>query len=120
MSLTKLVIPRKLWGKGALLNKDGTMCCLGHASKACGVPESYMRNYSSDFSGSYDMSVPRVQWEDEYGMPHWMIHYLSSTTTGRDAAIAVNDSDMPDERREAELIEIFKDHGIELVFEGEK
>lgn len=45
MEIKKLVIDRALWGKGALLQEDGKMCCLGHLGRACGVDKNYLRPF---------------------------------------------------------------------------
>lgn len=48
-------IDRAKWGKGACLNEDGTMCCLGFYAKACGLTNSDIKLWG----------VPH------YGVPSW-------------------------------------------------
>lgn len=114
MSLTKLTIPRKLWGRHALLNLDGTMCCLGHASVACGVPKEKLRNEGSP------LGMPLLVWTHDYNVPAWITH---EDNGARRCAAGINDradEESSDADREAELITLFKNKGIELVFTGEE
>ena len=110
--ITELVIDRKLWGTGAMLNRDGTMCCLGHLSKACGVPENEMR-YED---GIGNISFPKLTWINKYDLNSWAVDSIEMSE-----AAQINDSKLiPDSQKEIELIQLFKDNGITLSFVGSK
>lgn len=112
MSVTELVIDRALWGRTALLNKDGTMCCLGFLSKACGVPNNEMVH-----PNGASMGYPRREWISEYKLNDW----AASAICAASKAACINDSRFQtDDTKEAELIELFKENGIALSFTGSK
>lgn len=116
MAITKLVIDRAKWGTSALLSKDGTMCCLGFLSKACGVPDEDM----------LDVPYPRFKWVDMFGVNTEFAArdfdvLVAPGTPAPTAAAAINDSStLSMEQKETQLIELFANNGIELSFTGEK
>lgn len=103
MAITELVIDRSLWGAGLLLkSEDNTMCCLGFASLACGVPINYIK----------DIGMPQYSW---FEVNHWM--RCSPTAF---SAIHINDDDtITGPEKEAKLIELFGKNGVKLSFTGE-
>lgn len=104
--ITELVIDRALWGKGALLNDDGTMCCLGHLSVACGVPKDLLINTKP---GPKLKSLPDDKW---INVPMWA--RFSSAFSCTFSHINDYDSDP-----EPKLIKLFAERGIALSFIGE-
>lgn len=60
--ITELVIDRAKWGVGALLNRDGTMCCLGHLSVACGIPKSSLMYTDVGYTGP--IALPHEGWTE--------------------------------------------------------
>jgi hypothetical protein len=130
--ITELKIDRALWGMNALLNEDGTMCCLGHLSVACGVPKDKMaagavpgEHRGGIEYGFYKIGFPKASWR-EYGLPNWAMGHAHAQQLGnpiayRNVIAATNDSDVwSDAEKEARLIELFRHGGITLSFYGEK
>lgn len=122
-----LVIDRQKWLRGnaltsTLLNDNGCMCCLGFEAKACGVPESVMRNVPTPagllnelkFTGEIDKIKHLVD----------NIAYYSTIAAGEESyfsiqAMAINDNDyINDTTREQRLTELFASQDIELKFEN--
>lgn len=112
MSITKLDIPRALWGRGSLhKSTTGRMCCLGHLAAACGVPEVNLENQGmpSDLSDA-DIKLlpsdfqPTDSWDD------------SKITNS--AAETNDDSCYSWPDKEGKLFELFGKAGIELTFSG--
>lgn len=115
----KLVIDRSKWGCGALLNKDGTMCCLGFLSKACGYNE--LRLPAPDWYDSPTSSALGFPDPDWVNVPAPFI-VLEKDTTGkavwRTAAKINDDVKITWASKESLLITLFAKHGVELSFEG--
>lgn len=111
MILPRLIIPRRLWGLNSLLNPDGTMCCLGHAAKACGVPDNRLLG----------VGLP----ERDLDVPAWMLPRYNGNsdivgTSARGRASTINDDQvMPVDRKEEALIKLFGSMGTELTFVGD-
>jgi len=105
MPITELVIDRARWGTSALLNKNGTMCCLGFFSKACGVPDEQMLN----------VSFPEYRWTYEFGLNKEFAGLHAHTVAAK-----INDNDeYSKEQKEIMLIDLFAKNGITLSFTGE-
>lgn len=107
MPVNKLVIPRELWGMRRLLNSNGTMCCLGHLSKACGITDEQMGVHS----------YPLSEWTT---VNKWARDPRSGRSPSATAA-ALNDgtgdySNITLEKREELLVALFKKNGVELSF----
>jgi hypothetical protein len=108
MAITELVIDRSLWGEGFLLrSEDNTMCCLGFASLACGVPIKYIE----------DVGLPEYSWTD---VNLWMRLASRLHNGSDDHVVDVNDSySLTGPEKEEKLIKIFNDNGVKLSFIGE-
>lgn len=108
------VIDRAKWGKEALLNSDGSMCCLGFYSEACGANHDRMLGYG----------VPR-ELEDARLIPVWA-RYSEYEDNDIKALIEWNDhSHGPGNstRRckadvEKAIAKIFKRNGVRVTFKG--
>lgn len=105
MNITELVIDRAKWGKGALLNSEGKMCCLGFLSKACGVPDEEIKY----------VPFPHTNWDK-------IPTAFRGNTPACSKAAAINDEYTQEpqtpEEREAALISLFSEKGIALRFTG--
>lgn len=107
MAITELVIDRAKWGKSALLNPDGTMCCLGFLSKACGVEDVQMLG----------VSYPKYEWIKSNGLNK---EFAANTGDQLSRAAQINDStDMPIADKEIQLTALFAKNGIALSFTGD-
>lgn len=108
MAITELIIDRAHWGAGLLLRSDdNTMCCLGFASLACGVPINYIK----------DIGMPQYSW---FEVNPWMRTHPGAGGRGRDTAININDDDtITGPEKEAKLIHLFDKNGVKLSFTGE-
>jgi hypothetical protein len=130
-NITELKIDRALWGRGALLNPSGTMCCLGHASVACGVPKSEL-TLKPSLSKCDDtiLGYPRASWIGKYGLnPAFAERYVDErlkvmppgSDVFSDRAARINDSlDITDNDKETKLIKLFSIVGVTLSFYGSK
>ena len=96
------------WGKGAtrMLNAEGYMCCLGQICKQMGMPDVQLLDKGTPHSaGCTDRLLMNNRGVN---------NHLSCD------AMATNDHlAFSDEQREAELVKMFGDVGVEIVFEGE-
>jgi len=102
-------IDRKLWGKGALLNDDGTMCCLGHLGRACGIGNKELKDA---FSSGYE------EWTNR-GYPFEFCADERNPRVATELAIMINDSDlMARPEKERRLKVLFRSRGIRLTFRG--
>jgi hypothetical protein len=113
MAIKELIIDRARWGQSALLNKDGTMCCLGFLSKACGVHDEVM----------LDVALPRFDWIKEYNINK---EFGIGTALAIDRASAAgaaakinDDNSISKSEKETKLIELFAKNNINLSFIGE-
>lgn len=109
MAITELTIDRARWGTSALLNKDGTMCCLGFLSKACGVPDEWMLN----------VSFPRRGWASEFDVNIEFVRLDVYARSPADAAKINDSNEYSKEQKETMLIDLFARNGITLSFIGE-
>ena len=102
-------------GASLLLDPDtGAMCCLGFVCLAMGLPESAIRLRAdpAQLETAARKAVPRLT------APHQEDLYGLTPLSAR--AIRVNDDRFTaDDRREAELVELFADADIALEFTGE-
>lgn len=62
-TLTKLVIDRAKWGRGALVRDDGKMCCLGFLGLACGLTKKEMKPHAMPFAIDPE-PLARVGWDN--------------------------------------------------------
>lgn len=111
MPIDKLVIDRQLWGRGALLKPDGTMCCLGFAALACGVPVNQLT-----FGIDGIISYPLNSW---INVNEWMRDAKASPAAHALMAASINDGDDELSIKEEKLIKLFANNGVELSFIGE-
>lgn len=110
MAVSELVINRAKWGERHLLNSDGTMCCLGFLSKACGVDDSLLLG----------KGFPLVEWTTKYGVNTEFTRPPSSNPLVASIAASINDGALyTKSEKEAQLITLFADNGITLSFTGE-
>lgn len=106
--MKKLIIDRSLWrtgsdsdkktGKGStsLLNSQGFMCCLGFEA----LRLKYERSDIVDIGEPCDITGVEDFHNTEFVA----------------AAIRINDGSLPLKKKEAELIPLFKEVGVELEF----
>lgn len=116
-SIDKLVIDRGRWGRGSsgglLVNPETSkMCCLGFLGEACGLARGSMLGVATPAfcKGQLKLWPERVlvDVENTWGNSTW--------TQG---ATDINDTvEMSEAEREEQLVEHFKEIGIELTFEG--
>jgi hypothetical protein len=110
MAIKKLIIDRARWGQSALLNKDGTMCCLGFLSKACGVHDEVMLG----------VAFPRFDWIKEYNINKEFGDRAGVYGGVAGEASKINDDNsISKSEKETKLIELFAKNNINLSFIGE-
>lgn len=107
MSVTELVIDRIKWGRMSLHNKDGTMCCLGHLSRACGITDEQMPPDGT-------IAFPLKSWVN---VNEWARTDL--TSGGGGGASIINDGNLNNDEKETRLIKLFAENGVALSFIGE-
>lgn len=115
--ITELVIDRARWGTHALKNSDGTMCCLGFLSEACGYGGKL--RHVDPYGVDCGIGLPRPEWVNvpetfRGGWPagRWLDH-------GATHAATINDSCLLSwADKESELISLFGKNGIKLSFTG--
>lgn len=104
----EFVIERSKWIRGEvgakLLKEDGRMCCLGFISNQCGVPTSQLLNKS------YPESVRRFRNRIPFLLDEGDNSPLANV------AMKINDNDIDEYSREAQLKRLFKKHDIKLRF----
>lgn len=115
--MRKLTIERDKWARGnkrkkvfnALLNDDGTMCCLGFYSLACGLQPDEVKDMLLPSQVRHDNWMPaEMSWLTKQANPH---RDMEHTLAG------VNDSRTLDEElRESILKTEFALHGVEVEF----
>lgn len=112
--ITELVIDRSKWGTGALENEDGSMCCLGFLSKACGYTDLFVGRRPMN-----QMTYPRFEWDN---VPEvfrdTMTRLPSDACTAWAEAAKINDGNDTWADKEVKLISLFAKHGIALTFVG--
>ena len=106
-TLTKLVIDRAKWGRGALVREDGKMCCLGFMGLACGLTKEEMKLHGMPHSMDPE-ALARVGWVG-WGNDD------SCDLLGELASINDNVNILRP-RKERLLIEKFRTAGVELSF----
>ena len=110
-----VVINRKLWGTGTLLNgRTGKKCCLGFVSKAYGVSSEKMMSHAlpSDLPESEKLKLPK-----------WLCEFNDDSGSNKDVykASEINDTiRFTWAEKEEELRPIFRKHKIKLVFRGKR
>ena len=117
MKLTRVIIDRAKWGKKALLNTKGKMCCLGFCAKSAGINPKIMRGASMPSDGrlgdaGVDMFMekfPALLYRDEY--------YPTNTNIAHNLA-EINDGMINGPKKEAKIKELGKEAGIQFVFTG--
>lgn len=111
--MATFTVKRSEWyrGKGAeeskLLREDGKRCCIGFVGQQCGLTDERLL-YVSSVSKTLDYGEACHKW------PKWMLKKWSMEIQ---EAYTVNDREsITDGEREAQLKEIFKRNGDEIVF----
>lgn len=124
----KYTVNRLLWFRGQgpsgskLLLPDGTMCCLGHVGRQCGVTDEQMlnRGYPAGAIFGYGEYSPENIGASLAPFPEWFTPELDSISTNhpdvRRCAEINDDTTIDDAEREAKLKHIFALHGDELEF----
>lgn len=115
MKIERLSIDRARWGKSALRNDDGTMCCLGFLGVACGVPESEMLEVGmpNDIVG--------MKYRSKYPIDVFADDDRDTESDFADEAASINDSGIiKPYRKEEKLKKLFKTVGIKLTFRGKR
>lgn len=108
MTIKSFEIPRDKWGTGRLLNNDGTMCCLGHLGRACGITDPALRS-----EGAY----PNRNWT-KFGYPK-KFTTEDGTADAMTLAAGVNDDmrlSRPEKERQIKVL--FASRGIKVTFTG--
>lgn len=110
--IKKFTIDRGIWlyGEGEesrlLRSGDHKMCCLGIFSEACGVEYRELMNRSFP---------TELETEDLDKLPKWL---WKENVVGK--ITEANDAPWPNHKIREELIaDLFKENGVEVVFEGE-
>lgn len=113
----KLTIDRSKWLRGEggdasklLRSSDGKMCCLGFYALAKGATESQIRD-TNTIAGVHGLAKL---------MPE-MCRYEKMASSTNDSAVAAdlmwkNDCLLTDSEREANIVSIFKEVGVEVEF----
>lgn len=120
----KLTIDRSSWARGkfrvpdksnALLNEDGTMCCLGFYSIACGIPKEHLLHVA--VPELIPLKVPGFRSPETMD---WLQQRDNLDPDGLkwcDRFALVNDDKTIDEpTREQWLTEKFAEHAVEVEF----
>lgn len=109
----------KKYGGTYLLNKEGMMCCLGfYCEQIGGISKDKLLGIASpenlnidDVHNIESLVKKDFDYEDDYTL-------LPSLFTSD--AIEINDSpDISSEVREKQIVEHFKNHNVEVIFENE-
>lgn len=119
MKLTRVIIDRAKWGKKALLNTKGKMCCLGFCAKSAGIDPKDMRGASmpnnrklgTDGSSKFLAKFPKLMYVDSY----------STNVANSGLAIELaeaNDHMVNGAKKEAKIKALGKKAGIQFVFTG--
>lgn len=117
-------------GQTRLRNDEGYCCCLGFLSRQCGLSDAQI----TGVAGMYNLPPDKVAALNQEFTPHGL-NFLSLaghvSTPGEQPvpdseagfflrAVRINDnSKLSDTERETQLMELFRENGFELVFEGE-
>jgi hypothetical protein len=117
--LDKLTVVRSRWTgrdgyteSDGLLTKDGDMCCLGFYCKAQGIPDDILllRDMPSHVYSvnAYDPLLAVITAHSS--------SMLNNTSFAGDAAQINDNRDVSQTEKEADLIDLFIEAGIELEF----
>lgn len=112
--MKRVVIDRKKWGRRALLNSKGKMCCLGFCAKSAGVKPESMRGTSMPNNLGYERArvaekFPMLLEVDYNSFDNADIAYQLAT---------VNDGMVNGAKKEAKIKQLGKQAGIDFVFTG--
>lgn len=121
--MKQVTIQREKWGKEALRNSNGTMCCLGFCGIKAGVQPQALKNVAMPGG------VGSKAWDEEGGGISFqkfkkafpMLFNLKAGSRNSklaDRLAAANDSTLSAERREQSVIRIGKTGGINFKFTG--
>lgn len=132
--LVDLTIDRAFWGTGALCRVEydeisgdaGDMCCLGFASRACGVKTSSL--YRIESFGYDDINLPSNLRSARRAIAKIFPAMLqepsdieSELSTFPYVAAEINDStSLTDHQKEQRLRRLFAKEGVKLHFKGKR
>ena len=138
MAKKKFTIDRKNWLTSQNLNKEekkkgydrsclknphtGKMCCLGFICNQSGVSENYMLGIGDPRSLWYNESNQKLKEELEEKIGFLLADKYDNKVNKSfvEEAISINDDSLKSiSKKEADLIELFAEHDIELEFVGE-
>lgn len=117
------IIDRSIWrcggegkyakGKGetvALLNREGSMCCLGQTLSQCGIEDKILLDKGEPYEVAYKTYKNTIFYKRDEAICNT---YLSDTAMG------INDAeDINTKQRERILKQLFKDNGHNIKFLG--
>lgn len=117
----KLTIDRNTWLRGTgsansyLLRKsDGRKCCLGFLACSLGASQDQIENIAAPNFTNYKLNWPHglvTSTQDYIGVDNYPNNYIGNVL------MLINDNDkISDLERETQLINIFKQIGIEVEF----
>lgn len=124
----KFIIDRSQWrcgsigphahGKGfaRLLNAEGYYCCLGMISEQLGQTDLLDCAMPADLEKDY-LLVNKLRCYDDYEDKEY--DFYDDTDLSLNAAKINDNSELTDEQRESQLIELFAKEGHEIQFIGE-
>lgn len=112
-AIKSFTVDRATWLRGGvnsyLLDRDtGRMCCLGHYARAAGATESDIRQHATPYRACRYGSVVLDPLVDLDGP--------TNSALAHEAMGFNDDSTIDDDVREARLIALFAEHGIEMRF----
>lgn len=119
---TEFVVQRSKWLRGQddgalLLDKHGSMCCLGFVAKQCGAADGHLRGRATPSC---------VAWSDHGAVAMEALNGVltqpiyddwEDTALSADAIPINDDPTLVDSEREAKLTALFAEHGYTLRFE---
>lgn len=119
-NVKSFTIDRARWGKRRLRNDDGTMCCLGFFSEACGVPPSAMGKacLPRSLERSQRRHLPAWALLTGYYDPITDVWQLVSWNDRRRATTSAVRRCSSD--AEAAIKKIFAKHGVKVRFTGKR
>lgn len=111
-------ISRSKWGREALLNDNGTMCCLGFWAKACGFKPDEI-NGCSHTPGDVDRQGDDTPDKRMKAFNKIPIHVRENLAEINDNDVGAEDPSgkpLSDEEREGHIKAIFSTFGVRVNF----
>lgn len=114
--LVELTIDRDRWGRERLRKEDGSMCCLGFASAACGVSPRQLMFHNAGYPSALGRDAIRMI---ERHFPILSISGYEAAQSFVTRAININDSCiLTSHEREEALRGLFRNVKVKLKFRG--